>query len=356
MRVVIFLKNMKKQLNILYKDKSRKPFLQILIEVIHTAIKLKGIPSHYFSYFLYRRGESNYLDYLGKNEILKIHQSIHDKNTMQILDNKLFFQKYFEKTEIKIPNLLAHNFGNMFFLKNYKIQIDNIEEFFEILYNLLKHSNSDSIFIKPIIGAFGENVHKITLNNITNMELGKREELFKEILSGNFIFQETVTQHPDINKIYSQSLNTVRIDTFINDDRESEILSAAMRMGTDGSYIDNMSGGGFFIGINLETGCLKKNGLTYFKYGAKMYARHPNSGIPFENYKIPYFDEVKEMAKTAAYLLQDKLVGWDIGISEKGPVLIEGNAYYGMACSQMSYGGYREHPFFKKVIDVVKEK
>ena len=243
-----------------------------------------------------------------------------------------------------------------FFLNNHKIQVNNIEEFFEILNTLLKRSNSDSIFIKPIIGAFGENAHKIALKNIANMELGKREELFKKILSGNLIFQETVLQHSDISKIYSQSLNTIRIDTFINDDRESEIISAAMRMGTDGSYTDNMSGGGFFIGINLETGCLKKNGLTYFQYGAKIYSHHPNSGIPFENYKIPYFNEVKEMAQAASMLLQERLVGWDIGISDKGPVLIEGNAYYGMASSQMSYGGYRKHPFFKKLIDVVKEK
>jgi len=355
MKIAIFIKRIKKQLNIVYKDTSRKPLLQILIEAVHTAITLKCIPSHYFSYFLYRRGKSNYLDYLGRNDIFKIHQSIHNKNRMQILDNKLFFQKYFEKTGVNIPNLLAHNFGNMFFLKNEKTQVDNIEDFFEVLHNLLDHSNSDAIFIKPIIGAYGGNVHRIASKNITNMDPGIREKLFKEIISGNFIFQESVTQHPDINKIYSHSLNTVRIDTFINNDGESEILSAAMRMGTDGSFIDNMSGGGFFIGINLETGCLKKEGRTYFKYGAKVYTKHPNSSIPFENYRIPYFDKVKEMAKRAANLLQDKLVGWDIGISDKGPVLIEGNAYYGMASSQISYGGYRKHPFFRKALEAVKK-
>ena len=108
---------MNDKLKIFFDDKNRKPLFQILIELFFTGIKIRGIPSHYFSHFLYRRETGNFLDYLGKNEILKIHQYIHDKNTMQILDNKLFFHKYFEKTEIKIPTLLAYNFGNMFFFK-----------------------------------------------------------------------------------------------------------------------------------------------------------------------------------------------------------------------------------------------
>jgi hypothetical protein len=347
------IRKIKNKLKVIYNEKNKKPLLRIIIELIWTAIKIKSIPRHYFLNCLYRKGIDDYLDYLTKKENLKIHDVIHIENKKQILDNKLFFQKYFEKTEIAIPRMLAYNLGDMFFIKNNKIKVCNINDFTGILIEILKNSNSDSLFIKPILGAQGGNIHKITLNNITNNELGEREELINKICSENFIFQETVTQHPDINKIYSQSLNTVRIDTFINDDGEPEIISALMRVGQYGSYTDNISAGGIFIGINLETGCLNKNGLTYLKYGAKVFTRHPNSEILFENFKIPFFNEVKKTAKEAAYLLQDRLVGWDIGISDKGPVLVEGNAYYDFTCMQMAYGGYRKHPVFKNVIDIV---
>ena len=96
-----------------------------------------------------------------------------------------------------------------------------------------------------------------------------------------------------------------------------------------------------------------KKGLTYFQYGAKTYTNHPNSGIQFENFQIPFFSEVTQMAKDASSLLQERLVGWDIGISDNGPVLIEGNAYYGMISSQISYGGYRKHPAFQKIFKII---
>lgn len=346
-----YYKKLKNKLKVIYNEKNMKPLAQIIIELVRTAVRTRCVPKHYFSNALYRKGIDNYLDYLTKKESLKIHSIIHNKNKKPILDNKLFFQKFFEKTKITIPTMFAYNFGNMFFLNNHKIEVNSIEDFLEILNNLLKRSNSSSLFIKPIIGAFGQNIHKITNMNVINSKLNEKEELFDKICSGNFIFQETVIQHPDINEIYSGSLNTVRIDTFIDEDGEPEIISAIMRMGRDGSHTDNLSGGGIFVGIDLETGRLKKNGLTFLRYGADVFTRHPNTGRTFENFKIPYFDEVKKMVKAAASLLQDRLVGWDIGISERGPVFVEGNAYYYITCMQMAYGGYREHPVFKRVIN-----
>ncbi|MBW2631838.1 MAG: hypothetical protein JRC90_08765, partial [Deltaproteobacteria bacterium] len=61
----------------------------------------------------------------------------------------------------------------------------------------------------------------------------------------------------------------------------------------------------------------------------------------------------KKMVKLASSLLQERLVGWDIGISDRGPVLIEGNADYGITMLQIACGGYRKHPVFKNVIDIV---
>jgi len=45
------------------------------------------------------------------------------------------------------------------------------------------------------------------------------------------------------------------------------------------------------------------------------------------------------------------MIGWDIAISNHGPVLIEGNArYYDMQLSDIAYGGYRNNPVFQKAL------
>lgn len=45
-----------------------------------------------------------------------------------------------------------------------------------------------------------------------------------------------------------------------------------------------------------------------------------------------------------------RLVGWDVGIGESEPVLIEGNSDYGINSNDMAYGGYLTNPVFRKVL------
>ena len=53
---------------------------------------------------------------------------------------------------------------------------------------------------------------------------------------------------------------------------------------------------------------------------------HPTTGVVFDGFQIPCFQEAKELVLKAA-LESDKIlvVGWDVAISENGPVVIEGN-------------------------------
>ena len=94
--------------------------------------------------------------------------------------------------------------------------------------------------------------------------------------------------------------------------------------------------------------------MTKSQGGAKIFTQHPDTGTIFDNFKIPYFEELKRLTKNAAILLPDKLIGGDIGISDKGPVLIEGNGYYGIDVSDLAYGGYRKHPVFKKILAAIQ--
>ena len=70
---------------------------------------------------------------------------------------------------------------------------------------------------------------------------------------------------------------------------------------------------------------------------------------------MPYWNEAKEMVKRAAKLSTHvRYVGWDVGMSEKGPVLIEGNQFPGhdiyQVAEKMKDGELGVLPMFEAAI------
>ena len=96
-----------------------------------------------------------------------------------------------------------------------------------------------------------------------------------------------------------------------------------MRIGQGGNYIDNAHAGGMFIGVSDE-GCLASEAFTEYQ---KRYKKHPDTGIIFEGYKIPYVREMIDSAKKLHSILpQCMFLSWDFMVDKNGLlVLIEVN-------------------------------
>ena len=92
-----------------FKDPDRKKICNILFEFIHTMLVKNEIPIHYFTRFLYRKNNSNYLNYLSNVEVDKIQSYFNDSNYIPLLENKLLFSLYFQSFNITIPKIKAYN-------------------------------------------------------------------------------------------------------------------------------------------------------------------------------------------------------------------------------------------------------
>jgi hypothetical protein len=63
----------------------------------------------------------------------------------------------------------------------------------------------------------------------------------------------------------------------------------------------------------------------------------PGTETPFVGFRLPYWSEVKDLAlRAAAAFPWVRSVGWDIAISERGPVLVEGNERWAVSLVQMA--------------------
>lgn len=333
------------------KDKKRKSIYKIVYEFIKCAIKERTIPYHYFTGFLYRKGNDRYLDYICHKTANNLKSKLNNSNHISILENKLIFQNYFSYHNIEIPKILGYSFRKNFFISNNRFYIESYEHFKNIINNIFNNSKIDSIFVKPFDGLGGKNTFKIDKRKLIKDE-NKLLELFRKIDSNDFLFQETVNQNDILSKVNSSSLNTIRIHTFFNDDGDVEIISALMRFGTNGGIVDNASGGGFMVNVDIDKGTLLGKGITPLKLGGKEYIIHPNSETIINGFEIPYFDKAKKLVKKAGSLIPTlRLVGWDVGITDNGPILIEGNANFHLVNADIVAGGLIKNKVFKKILE-----
>jgi hypothetical protein len=245
-----------------------------------------------------------------------------------------------------------YNHKNVFVIDKTCWQVNSADEFKSALERLIRDNGLSSLFIKKTYWSYGgDNIFKITANDLTaNPSL--IEEIYKEVIKTGYLFQDTVKQHESLNALNPSCLNTMRIDTFLDKDGNSEIISAYFKTNIKNSYIDNETNGGCEIPIDLATGKLQKYGHLTLKYnGLNILTRHPVTNVVFENFQIPYFTEAQELVlKVASYVPNLRLMGWDVAIAEDGPVLIEGNSDYNISASDLAYHGYRRNKVFQKVL------
>jgi hypothetical protein len=347
-------KSAKELLVELYKDTERKSFLKIFRDLSLLAIYHKSFPRFYFSRYLFKEGKDNIKDYFPDDFLYhKFKPYFNDRAVCDVVENKLFFDFYYSQFNVSLPKIVLYNHRKKFVKGSESIEINSVPEFKNLLESIFEQNPSfDSLIIKKTYGSYGgDQVFKISLLQIKgdNDLIGN---LYFEVIKSGFLFQETVKQHPELNKLNSSCLNTIRFETFIDKDGIIEIISAYLRLSTSNNFVDNISSGGCQVTIGLQSGKLEKEGYPSFgSNGTQVYKIHPVTKTVFEGFTIPFFAEAKELVlRVASFMPGLRLVGWDMAIGESGPVLIEGNSDYAMDGNDLAIGGYRTNSTFNKVL------
>lgn len=139
---------------------------------------------------------------------------------------------------------------------------------------------------------------------------------------GIVVVQECIKQHEKLSALYSNSVNTFRVITYLWNGQIYHV-PLALRIGQGGGYLDNAHAGGMFIGVS-DAG--KLNPVAYTEFGDQ-YEEHPDTHIKFEDYEIDFVPEIIETAKKLHLNApQLGIISWDIAVDEfETMVLIEAN-------------------------------
>ncbi len=235
-------------------------------------------------------------------------------------NDKNYYSKIF--SEIKQPKTVARNCGTIFTDEDYH-QI-TVEEVFE---KIMKY---DEVICKP-------SQESGSGRGIEFWRCAEDKDKIKAFLNDSnnedYVVQEVLKQHEELNKVHASSINTVRICSILLSDGV-HILSSCLRMGMNKSRVDNVTAGGISAGINPD-GTLQEFAYNY--YTGEKTAVHPQ-GYVFKGQKVPSYDKAVELVMKAHPVIGHfRLVSWDIAIDEVGDaVLIEAN---------MRKGGINLHQF-----------
>ena len=286
----------------------------------------------------------NYLSFMIRRNYLNYGLNSH--NSTCILRNKLYFDILASSIGIKTPKIVACYMGN----RLYSV----VDNFKEISFEELSLIGNQTLFCKETAGECGAGIFKLKIENgrfyRNNVEISS-SELKALIYNAEYIFQELVEQHPHMSELYPNSVNTMRMVTVRSlKDGKIHLIPSILRIGANGSFVDNTSQGGLAVGFDLETGQLHQYGFHKPQFGLRTEI-HPDSGIRLSEFCIPFIKEAEEKAIFFHSMLKDiHSIGWDIAIGINGPIFIEGNDNWEINGPQVGNHGLKkefEEYFYK---------
>jgi hypothetical protein len=140
-----------------------------------------------------------------------------------------------------------------------------------------------------------------------------------------YLFQKFLSPHAAIRDVCGNRLATARIVTLARDG-EPSIFRACWKIPSGANMADNYwRPGNLLAQLDVSTGkVLRVMSGTGLELG--YHNEHPDTKAPLIGMAIPGWDDMKQTAIEAARLLRHMpLIGFDMAISENGPVVVEMN-------------------------------
>ncbi len=138
-----------------------------------------------------------------------------------------------------------------------------------------------------------------------------------------YLFQSRLKPHPKIAEIVGDQISTVRMFVLV-DGEGPALFRAAWKIPSGESVADNFwRAGNMLAGLDVETGVVQRV-LSRTRIGTKEIHQHPKTGVSFDGLTFPLWNEMREVVmQGAAAVPTCHFQGWDVALTDRGPVLIE---------------------------------
>ena len=296
-----------------------------LIEALFVAARHFLPVRHYYFQGMYRRRDWGFaLRCLSEFEMGDLFNRLNGGARLPVINDKQAFAKWCAANELPSPRLIATaSSGNW----------NNASP---------KFASGESWFVKPICGSQGKGTERwdATKNGKCRNQSGLEfsvEELLQRLAQrsreGPLLVQACYENHPKLTGLSNGALASVRMVTGRWPDGRIELVAALFTMPTGSRITSNL---GISSPIDLSSGKLGP-GYSYSPFLDPV-DTHPDTGETIVGLKVPRWQELRELAlKAHAKLERYVFVGWDVAVTDEGPLLLEGNANWDVLMIQKAH-------------------
>jgi glutathione synthase/RimK-type ligase-like ATP-grasp enzyme len=305
--------------------KSKKNIVFLFFDMIYCGIVYQSGYIEYDIFDFYRLSAKQRDSYLTRGRNNAIIKRLNNPRNWEMLGNKAEFDRVF----------------NEYIHRDYlDLRNSNVEELDKFI------QNKEYIIGKILNSGCGKGIFKLKVSDYQST-LGLWDYLKKMNIG---VVEELVIQHHVLSEIHPFSVNTLRIMTILVDG-VPYIPCIYLRIG-NGKHVDNLNSGGWGAVVDTQTGIIP---MVAVDKDGNVAERHPLTGAMIKGVQLPFFEEAKEMCRRASHVVEGiNIVGWDISVTENGPLLIEGNPFPGNDLTQLPVhmvGGYGRYHDFMDIIE-----
>lgn len=284
---------------------SGRPRIAILLDMIYCAVRYGvGYLDYHVFGFAINRGKSR-KTFMTMEDNVALVRMLNDRAYYSVFNNKIQFNRRFEKY-----------LGRAWI----DLRESGWDGFVKFVHN------KTSVFVKQVDLYGGQGIERVDL---ARQNLA---QLYNRLMSEHkYLVEEVIVQHHELERLCPSSVNTVRITTILSGGRP-HFLHSFFRMGNGAGATDNISSGGIYTAITAE-GYLSAEAFS--DRTGLYYRKHPATEVPFQGFQIPFYRACVALCLEATLTEPHmRYVGWDVAITETGPVLIEGNNLPGYSMCQ----------------------
>lgn len=318
-----------------YYDGERKIWLHIAIDLIYLLLREQEFCYLYYALGYDQKGKTAH-NYIGKKRIFRV-KNREEKLLKEKLGTNLSYdvitKDKFYAGSICIANGLPA-IEDLALVVNGDLQVKGrgLCKFGEILSlgsqlvikNTILEASTGVVFLDLIGNGIYLNGKEVMMS-----------ELQDKVAKGAWVVQKEYLSHQSIASVNASALNIMRVTTIYNG-KDVKIVGGFQAFATGNAKTDSWSEGSIYVGVDFERGCLHKHGFrSPYHEGLGLEPKHPDSRIVFEDFAIPYIEEIKGLVTSAHRLFfTNYLLGWDIAITDNGPMIVEINEKPGMNVMQ----------------------
>jgi hypothetical protein len=308
--------------------------IRAFFQALRFTRETKMRPMEALEYGAFSSDARQHSDYLSKRTCSALQARLNPQDWFWVTEDKGIFQSLCDANSIPTPGRLALLFRDSPGVSS-GLPVPPTKSAWA---EAISQFDLDKIVIKPCRHSYGRGLlvpllreGRIESGNIkfdSVQELANYMFALPELTS--WIIQERIQSHFALSELSgTKHLQTIRIYTHVDKNGKIFIVDAFLKVIGGDAAIDNFQNGSlgnFIAPIDIDSGQLKSAitrspNMLWYRLDV-----HPRTKRTFQEFTIPLWEDAKELViKSAEHFKPIRSLGWDVAITENGPVVIETN-------------------------------